>query len=133
MNVKKLKITLGVLSILTGLIYVIGVFGPTESEVTSWGLLAMILGGMMVYFGIDKENKATFISILIAILLLAIQIPAIILWFMFTGSGISDGTPPSYFVANWIYATPHIVIFLLGLLFIFVSIKVKKDFHRASI
>ncbi|WP_157452362.1 hypothetical protein [Bacillus sp. J33] len=127
MNEKNLKIILGVISILTGLIYVMGVYGPTEAEVSTWGLLAMIMGGLMVYFGIDKGNKTTFISILIVILLSIIQIPAIILWFIFSGSSISDGTPPSYFVANWIYATPHIFIVLLGLLFILVSFKTKRN------
>lgn len=54
-----------------------------------------------------------------------IQIPAIILWLLFNGHGISDGSPPSSFVAHWIFAIPHLVIVLLGIILIKSLLKNK--------
>ncbi|MGB3261995.1 hypothetical protein [Paenisporosarcina sp.] len=103
-NSAKLKILVGILTIFTGLLYVLGVFGPTESIVETWGLLAIILGGMVVYLGINKNKVSANVEMILVFLLMLIQLPAIILWFTFNGSGISDGTPPSNFVAHWMFS-----------------------------
>ncbi|MBE4907781.1 hypothetical protein IMZ08_06895 [Bacillus luteolus] len=119
-NTAKLEIFVGALAIITGFTYVLGVFGPTEAEVSDWGFFAAVLGGIMIYFRMNKSTTKTsnLIKTVFAFLLLLIQIPAVILWFMFSGSGISDGSPASDFVAHWIYAVPHIAIIILGLLVI---------------
>ena len=39
-----------------------------------------------------------------------LQVPPILLWLAFHGSGISDGTPPSTFVAHWAYSIPHLAL-----------------------
>ena len=39
-----------------------------------------------------------------------LQVPPVLLWFAFHGSGISDGTPPSTFVAHWAYSIPHLAL-----------------------
>ena len=124
-NSAKLKILVGILTIFTGLLYVVGVIGPTESIVETWGLLAIILGGMVVYLGINKNKVSAYVEMVLVFLLMLIQVPAIILWFTFSGSGISDGTPPSNFVAHWMFVTPHLVIALIGVIVI-VSLFKRK-------
>ncbi|QOR66501.1 hypothetical protein IM538_22535 [Cytobacillus suaedae] len=116
----KLEIIVGALAIITGFTYVLGVFGPTEAEVSDWGFFAAVLGGIMIYFGMNKPTTKTsnLIKTVFTFLLMLVQIPAVILWFMFSGSSISDGSPASDFVAHWIYAVPHIAIIILGLLVI---------------
>lgn len=119
----RLEIILGILSILTGLIYVIGLYGPTEAEVSTWGIFAFILGGMLIFLGIERSTNTHNLAKFFVVCLLAIQIPPIILWFTFSGSSISDGTPPSSFVAHWIFATPHLVIVLIGVAVLFFQFK----------
>jgi hypothetical protein len=123
----KLEITVGILTILTGLLYLFRVFGPTESEVFTWGILAVILGGVIVLLRINKYKLTNFIKMVLAFFLVLIQIPAIILWFSFHGSGISDGTPQSNFVAHWIFAIPHMMIVLLGVVLIVSLFKRNTD------
>ncbi|MFP3920027.1 hypothetical protein U5N28_19680 [Lysinibacillus telephonicus] len=111
----KLEIVLGVLTALTGLLYLLQFFGQTESEVVTWGLIAVVLGGIVVFQGLIKDKVNNVIEGVLIFFVLLIQIPAILLWFIFSGSSISDGTPTSNFVAHWIFAAPHIVIALFAL------------------
>ncbi|GAA0499708.1 hypothetical protein GCM10008986_28670 [Salinibacillus aidingensis] len=117
-NLAKLEILLGLLTILTGMLYLIGVFGPTESIVITWGFIELVVGGIVVFLGINKNKIADFVEMVIVFSLVLIQAPAIFLWFAFNGNGISDGTPPTTFVAHWIFATPHLVTTLLGIVVI---------------
>lgn len=121
----KLEIIVGSLSILTGLLYVLGVFGQTESIVDTWGLLAVILGGIFVFLGVKKDKVTNILEMVLVLFLVLIQTPAIFLWFTFSGSSISDGTPPSTFEAHWLIATPHMVIVLIGIVLI-VSLFKRK-------
>lgn len=125
-NSAKLESIVGVLTALTGLLYVFRVFGPTEQEVIAWGILAVILGGCVVLLGFNINITTNFIEIGLVFFLVLIQIPAIILWLLFNGRGISDGTPPSSFVAHWIFAIPHMVIVLLGIILIISLLKNKN-------
>ncbi|RXT06988.1 hypothetical protein [Ammoniphilus sp. CFH 90114] len=129
-NTNILNILVGVLAILTGFLYVLRLFGPTESEVVSWRLLAVVIGGIVVFLGRIETKVTNFLQGAFVCFLVFIQVPPIFLWFAFHGSGISDGTPPSNFVAHWIFATPHIAIALLGIIVI-VSLF-KKNTTRAS-
>ena len=115
----KLEMVVGALAIITGSLYVFNVFGQTESTVTSWGMLAVVLGGVIVFSGMNKHNVTYFLEKVLVFCLVLIQTPAIFLWFTFNSRGISDGTPPGDFVAHWAFALPHIVILLLGTILIF--------------
>jgi len=125
-NSAKLESIVGVLAALTGLLYVFRVFGPTEQEVIAWGILSVILGGCVVLFGININIFTNFVEIGLVFFLVLIQIPAIILWLLFNGRGISDGSPPSSFIAHWIFAIPHMVIVLLGIILIISLLKNKN-------
>ena len=125
-NSAKLESIVGVLAALTGLLYVFRVFGPTEQEVIAWGILSVILGGCVVLFGININIFTNFVEIGLVFFLVLIQIPAIILWLLFNGRGISDGSPPSSFIAHWIFAIPHMVIVLLGIILIISILKTTE-------
>lgn len=118
---KKVAIMLigGVGAILLGLPYIFYAFGPTEAEVASWGEVSLYTGIVLTLLAIviGRSAKKFFRGILaLGYLVLALlQVLPIFLWFTFHGTGISDGTPPSPFVAHWVYAVPHIVLLIAGL------------------
>ena len=68
------------------------------------------------------EKMVTYIGFFIVGL---IQIPPIILWFIFYGHEISDGTPPSSFIAHWGYSMSHIFIFLICVAILYKKINLK--------
>ena len=106
-------------AILLGLLYIWGAFGPTEAEVATWGQVCLysgiILLGLTLGWGrSDRGWGAGLLSLGYGLLAL-LQVLPIYLWFQFHGLGISDGTPPSHFVAHWAYALPHLALLLAGL------------------
>ncbi len=46
-----------------------------------------------------------------------LQVPPIILWFVFHGSGIADG--PSPFAAHWGYTIPHLTLLITSPLILY--------------
>jgi len=94
------------------------------------GVLEVMVGlfiiGLSFFIARGKHIKALLIVLLSINTLL--QILPSILWFLFNGTGISDGSPPSDFVASWIYSLPHISIGLLGVLCITLFIR-KPNLH----
>lgn len=113
----------GIGTILLGLTYAVSLFGPTEAEVRLWGLVSLCAGIVSLLLTgtlIDRTGKAArFILSATSLFIAALQILPILLWWQFHdrgiahGGGISDGTPPSSFVAHWAFSVPHIA--LLGL------------------
>lgn len=116
---RSLMFTAALLSMIVGFPYVVGLFGPTEREVWVWGMVAMGGGlALLVLAWLTRDRWRVLPRIVggFGYLLLALmQVLPIGLWFQFSGYGISDGTPPSRFVAHWLYAIPHIVLLLIGL------------------
>ena len=112
----------GVGAILLGLPYILHTFGPTEAEVVSWGKVSLYTGVVLALLsvGIGRSTKRIPRSILaLGYLFLALlQALPIFLWFTFHGAGISDGTPPSSFVAHWGYAIPHLALLIVSLVVI---------------
>lgn len=108
----------GVGAIVLGLPYIYRAFGPTEAEVVLWGKVSLCSGIVLTIFSLAVGHKRIRIFELILGLgysvLMVLQLPPIIFWFAFHGSGISDGTPPSPFVAHWGYAIPHIILLAIG-------------------
>jgi len=101
-------------AILLGLPYILHAFGPTEAEFVTWGRVSVWAGIVLglLWLGIGRSNRTAAKAALAGgILLVALlQVPPILLWFAFHGTGISDGSPPSTFVAHWGYAIPHVVL-----------------------
>ena len=101
-------------SIALGLMYVLHSFGPTEAEVVLWGrvLIYLVLVVVPLTVGAWRSNSRSIkgVASLGWSMVALLQIPPILLWFAFHGSGISDGTPPSTFVAHWAYSIPHLAL-----------------------
>jgi len=102
-----------------GLAYVLHTFGPTEAEVVLWGRVSIWLGLALAPLTVSLESSSPRIIRGLAGLgwgfVALFQLPPILLWFVFHGSGISDGTPPSAFVAHWAYAIPHLAVLATSL------------------
>lgn len=128
-KLKRLTGITGLLSVAVGLPYILGLYGPTEAEVRTWGITAIILGCGILVFLVSGGLSITAKHILGSMLLIAalIQIPPILLWFIFHGYGISDGTPPSSFVAHWGFSIPHILVLLDALWCLFLIYKPAKS------
>ena len=114
-----LQLITGVSSVLTGLLYLFHVFGPTETEIVMWGKTAILAGIVLCALALVAQlthQPLINLSILVNLMLIALlQIPPIYLWLVSHGSGISDGSPPDAFIAHWIFALPHSVLLILSL------------------
>jgi hypothetical protein len=101
-------------SIALGLAYVLHAFGPTEAEVVLWGRVSFCLGWVAVPLTVGAwRSNSRIINGVTGLgwaILALLQIPPVLLWVAFHGTGISDGTPPSTFVAHWAYSIPHLAV-----------------------
>ena len=116
-------------AILLGLPYIVGLFGPTEAEVRLWGIVSLGLGVGLCILSLALEDREGWMpKIVLALGYLAVamlQILPIILWFEFHGRGISDGTPPSAFGANWVFSIPHLALFAVSIAVLFLIFRRK--------
>lgn len=124
-------------AILLGLPYIFRAFGPTEAEVASWGEFSLYTGIVLTLLavGVGRNTKKLFRGILaLGYLFLAfLQVLPIFLWFTFHGTGISDGTPPSAFVAHWGYAIPHLAVLMVSLVVITFVLQGDEGKHSHRI
>lgn len=130
-------------AIILGFVYVFRAFGPTEAEVVLWGRvsvgLGIALGILALTVGAKRTKLCQFILGLGYAVLVLLQIPPTILWFAFHGSGISDGTPFSPFVAHWGYAIPHIILLAISVFTLYsilrtlrIAITAQRGGRKAS-
>ena len=107
-------------AILLGLPYVLRTFGPTEAEVVAWGQVSMGAGAaLLVLSAVLGRSLAragrSFLALGFGLVAL-LQVPPAILWLLFHGTGISDGSPPSASVAHWACALSHLALSAVCLL-----------------
>jgi len=105
-----------------GLAYVLRVFGPTEAEVAFCGVVALALGALLLavagavwarHAPLSAASVAMVVAMCAALALL--QVLPVLLWVLFHGQPISDGSPPSAFRAHWAFSLPHVLVALLAL------------------
>jgi GNAT superfamily N-acetyltransferase len=106
-------------AVLLALPYLFRAFGPTEAEVVTWGQVCLSTGAALVLLSIAlrRSRKCTARLVLGAgyLFLALLQVLPIYLWFTFHGTGISDGTPASQFVAHWAFSIPHLALLMVSL------------------
>lgn len=128
-------------AILLGLPYITGAFGPTEVEVTKWGIVSLCTGAVLVLLSVGTGHSDKRISRVILalgyIFLALLQVLPALLWFQFHSSGISDGTPPGAFVAHWGYSIPHLALFIISIvvlshLFRWTAIEENNDGYESQ-
>lgn len=105
--------------VLLGLPYIFHAFGPTEAEVARWGVVCALAGIVLLPPAVGMgRSSSKYLKVGLGsgyAALALIQVPPIFLWLAFHGAGISDGTPPSGFVAHWGYALPHLAALIVCL------------------
>ncbi|KKM09421.1 hypothetical protein SY88_18895 [Clostridiales bacterium PH28_bin88] len=104
----------GVLAIIMGLVYITNLPGLTSDATGStllWGWLVLLNGMFALWLALrgnqgHGSNKAG-IRIRLGLMFL-MQLPPILLWFLYHGQVISDG--PVGPVGNWLWSLPHITL-----------------------
>lgn len=110
-----LMILLSIDSIIRGYSYAHELYGPLESEVEHWGYFSAGLGAFLLILAFLPAHGIG--TRLVLYICTVIQIPPIILWFIFHGLEITD-YPPAFsdqFVAHWAFSIPHITLLILCL------------------
>lgn len=98
------------------------------------------MGVVLLFLAIGLgRSKSILAKVALAfgyVILALLQVPPVVLWFAFHGSGISDGTPPSTFVAHWGYSVPHLVLLGASLMVVYNVVRatppLKISAHRQS-
>lgn len=108
-------------SIVVGLPYALRAYGNVEVEVTQWGWVSMACGCLLlalawlVRAGLVRFTAVTTAASAAATGAVALlqTLPAL-LWVLFHGNAIADGSPPGGFVGHWAFAVPHVVVAALA-------------------
>lgn len=109
-------------SIVVGLPYALRAYGNVEVEVTHWGWVSMACGCLLLALawllraGIVRFGAVTTAASAAATGAVALlqTLPAL-LWVLFHGQAITDGSPPGGFVGHWALALPHVALAALAL------------------
>jgi len=121
----------GVGAVLLGLPYIYHAFGPTEAEVITWGRVSLYIGITLVILSIGTAHSSKGLAKIILGLgytvLALLQVFPIFLWLSFHGSGISDGAPPSAFVAHWGYSLPHVALLIVCIVVLYRLFRSKAQ------
>lgn len=125
----------GILSTVLGLIYILNLPRLTSDATSTtvfWGWLAMIVGIIAMALAPGKRAKGLkkiFLCINLGIMIL-LQFPPMLLWFVFNGEVISDG--PVGPVGHWFWAVPHIVLTVVAVYSLFYSFLYRDNstFYR---
>jgi hypothetical protein len=98
-------------TILLGYSYAHEWYGRLESEVQYWGYLSEALGLILLIL-ILPRFKGVILTKVILFMCLIVNIPPIILWFIFHGSRITDAPPTisDQFIAHWAFSVPHVIL-----------------------
>ena len=128
MKLKTLLIITGLCSLVSGLSYLIGLYGPTEAEVKDWAVLA-VLAGLISLAASRLDFKKTWMVAggVAGFLLLALaQILPIYMWF--TSPMLSD-KQSTFTVSAW-YSVPHFTVAILAIILI---VKILRLFKKISV
>lgn len=119
----------GIMSAITGILYLVQVYGTSEPEVGPWALLSVVAGVLPTILALIplRNNWMAWGAIMAFALLIIFQILAISLWLGF--HMVSD---QSVFVPQARYALPHIIIALLSMWSIYELLHGKKDIFSSS-
>src|SRR5688500_2232769 len=97
-----LQLITGVGSVLTGLLYLLQVFGPTASEIVTWGQTAILAGivvcALALVAQLTPPQPIITLRLLVDLMLIALlHVLPMYLCLVSHSSVISDGSPPDAF------------------------------------
>ncbi len=115
-KVQILLLILAAATFTVGYTYTHGYYGWVEIAVLVWGYFAQLLGIILfclflysfIAFGSSTIKLTLFLNIII-------QVPPILLWFIFHGGEITEPRN-SQFIAHWAYSLMHIFILVVCVL-----------------
>ena len=113
MKLKHVLIVTGLLSMVMGLVYLLGFFGSTEGEVKNWAMLSILAGLLSAGFSHSNFHR-TWITVLAVFgygLLLIAQALPIYMWF--NAPMLTD--KQSNFVISYWYSIPHFLVAFFAL------------------
>ena len=119
------------LSITLGLAYGLNLprFADAAWATVPWGITLVFLGIIVVYLRMTgHKNTSQFLLYVSLGLITLLQIPPIVLWFVFDGQGVGEyGATP---VGHWAWSTPHIILALLALYLSYILRSKANDFPQ---
>jgi len=113
MKLKNVLIVTGLLSMVMGLVYLLGFFGPTEGEVKNWAMLSILAGLLSAGFSQSNFHRMwiTVLAVFGYGLLLIAQALPIYMWF--NAPMLTD--KQSDFVISYWYSIPHFLVAFFAL------------------
>jgi hypothetical protein len=127
MKKPELSLIPGAGSVILGLPYVVSLFGPTEAEVRCWGAVSLCVGVVSIVLSVGLGCRSDLVSRIVLglsyCIIALLQVLPTMLWWQFHGRGISDGTPPSPFVAHWCFSVPHLTLLAIGVFVAYVTLS----------
>ena len=109
---KTSKALLIFISIFTGLLYVLRLYGPMEIEAIIWGKTMIVVAMLYGLAEILSQRRILkivwWLTSLLLIIIIGLQMPPMVLWFALSGGPISDGQ--GALIANPFFALPHVGI-----------------------
>ena len=118
------------LSITMGLIYGLNLprFADAAWATVPWGIALVFLGIIVLYLRMTGHNTSLCLFYVILGLITLLQVPPVVLWFVFNGQGVGEyGATP---VGHWAWSTPHIILALLALYLSYLLRSKANDFPQ---
>ncbi|MBO8167618.1 MAG: hypothetical protein H0Z35_00375 [Thermoanaerobacteraceae bacterium] len=111
---------LGVLSTAVGLVYIFNLpklTGDATWATVPWGWLALFIGVITLWVTIGEKRKQGFWRIILSVdlgVMVLLQIPPVLLWFIFNEQVIGEPTTPSAPMGHWLWSVPHIALAIVS-------------------
>lgn len=117
-----LSVALGVLSVILGVAYLVNyppVTGDARWATVPWGLVMVVTGCFILVSAIRRQqHHGTINTILIMLFMVnfVLQIPAVILWFIFHGQVVGEYKAMPTVTGHWLWAGPHLILAMLAVI-----------------
>lgn len=118
------------LSVTMGLIYGLNLprFVDAAWATVPWGITLVLLGIIVLYLRMTGHKTSLCLLYVSLGLITLLQIPPVVLWFVFDGQGVGEyGATP---VGHWAWSTPHIILALLALYLSYILRSKANDFPQ---
>lgn len=118
-------------SMLVGLPYALRLFGQTEAEVAHWGWVSIGLGCLLLALAGAARARVIRAAAIAASAAVVGAVPVLqalpaLLWVLFHGEPITDGSPPGGFEGHWALSLPHVAVAALGLAALYRLLRARR-------
>lgn len=112
------------LSIVTGLLYILDIYGPTEAEARFWGITSVGIGFLLIALILlgSKNKTQAAIEALTTGTVIMLQVMPISLW-----TTLDIYSDHSDFVPHPLFALPHVLLVILGSWCLYGFLQGRRD------